>query len=716
MPDESSTLEIAATRLLVAVLLILGFVPFVNWIPGGPSAPWFGLRLSEWVSGSAIAVGVALVFLILSRRFDLRLTAGVRLVATADRRPLVTAAVIWSLALIAYGVVAVVVFSGDALHLDEIAQLFQARVFAGGQVVAPPPSHPEFTSLLHLVDSGTGRFSQFPPGGPLLLVPGVLAGAPWLVNPVLGAGSAALMWLVARHHESPPVALSAAVLMAFAPFALFMSGSHMNHVGSLFLMMLALFALSKCHRSHRVPLSYLMLCGFGLGLLASVRPVDGLAWAVPAAVWLVVLAVQRRDVRIPLGAALGLVVPVAGLLLYNRATTGEAFLFAYEFQWGKEHGLGFHQSPWGQLHTPVRGLELLNVYFLRLQTYLFETPVPSLVFPMAGLWFTRRLNGLDRFLAGGIVTLSGLYFAYWHDGFFLGPRFMYLLLPAFAVWTARLVPAVEARWRRSSVGLAKTPDEGGIRPMAQAATGSGGQKGKGTDPGSARGRDLARFAAALVIVSLVIAAVSGVPGRWRQYASGLKSMRHDVTTRAAEQGIRSALIFVRESWGSQLIARMWALGLSRPFVEVAYRTVDACELEETITRLEAGAAGPTEAQLAIAAAQVDSALLEPSPLSPDRSQRYLPGARYSEVCLARVAEDRAGFTLFAPLLAVDWNGNVFARDLHARDTLVLNAHRDRQVFLLKPRSSQEGSSPLFWPVSIDSAIASWRSYSRIMAP
>ncbi|MGQ0765305.1 MAG: hypothetical protein ACT4OZ_06535 [Gemmatimonadota bacterium] len=704
MPDESSTLETAGTRLFVAAFLILGFVPFVNWIPGGVSAPWFDLRLSEWASGSSIAVGAALVFLIISRRIDWELTVGRRLVAAADAHPRVAAVVIWSLALAAYSVVAVVVFSRDALHLDEIAQLFQARVFAEGRVVAPPPLHPEFTSLLHLVDSGAGRFSQFPPGGPLLLVPGVLAGVPWLINPVLGATSAVLMWFVARRHETPAVALSAAMLMAFAPFTLFMSGSHMNHVGSLFLMMVALSGLSCCHRSRGAPFLPAMLCGFGLGLLALVRPVDGLAWAVPAAIWLVILAVRRRDLRMPAGAALGLVVPVAGLLLYNRATTGDVFLFAYELQWGKEHGLGFHRSPWGQLHTPVHGLELLNVYFLRLQTYLFETPVPSLVFPAAGLWFTRRLNSLDRFLAGGMVMLCGLYFAYWHDGFYLGPRFVYLLLPAFALWTARLVPAVRARWGGGSIG------------GTDSVTGAGMGLMKERERGRERGRDAARFASSLLVVSLVIAGVAAVPGRWRQYASGLKSMRHDVTARAAEQGIDDALILVRESWGSQLIARMWALGLSRQFVEAAYRTVDACELEETITRLEMRGAGPTEAQLAIAAEQGDSALLVPSPLSPDRSQRHLTGARYSEVCLARVAEDRSGFTLFAPLLAVDWGSNRFARDLHARDTLLLDANRGRRVFLLKPSSSEEGISPALWPVSIDSALLSWRNHGRYQAP
>ena len=93
--------------------------------------------------------------------------------------------------------------------------------------------------------------------------------------------------------------------------------------------------------------------------------------------------------------------------------------------WGRAHDLGFHATPWGPVHTPARGLELINLYFLRLQTYFLETAAPALIPMTVALALTRRLRAFDRYLLAASLLLVGLYAAYWHDGFYLGPRFMY---------------------------------------------------------------------------------------------------------------------------------------------------------------------------------------------------------------------------------------------------------------------------------------------------
>src|SRR4030095_1191791 len=143
---------------------------------------------------------------------------------------------------------------------------------------------------------------------------------------------------------------------------------------------------------------------------------------------------------------------VMGVLAYNGATTGSPTLFGYELLWGASHGLGFHRAPWGVTHTPARGFELVNTYFMRLQTYLFETPLPSLVPAIAALAFVRRPIAFDRYLLASSALLVLGYFAYWHDGFFLGPRFFYLLLPLLVLWTARLPGVVRERFPTSGGG------------------------------------------------------------------------------------------------------------------------------------------------------------------------------------------------------------------------------------------------------------------------
>jgi hypothetical protein len=103
----------------------------------------------------------------------------------------------------------------------------------------------------------------------------------------------------------------------------------------------------------------------------------------------------------------------------------------------------------------------------------------------------------------------------------------------------------------------------------------------------------------------------------------------------------------------------------------------------------------------------DSLRLLSSTLSPDHTERMLPGALYSPTCQRRILEDRGGYAFFAPLLARDAGTNVYARDLHARDTLLLQRYADRPVYLLRAESSAVGAGLILERVSLDSARAEW---------
>ena len=91
------------------------------------------------------------------------------------------------LAAVLYVVVARLVFSGRPLLIDEIIQVVQARIFASGRLWLPVPAHPEFTSSMHLIDTGK-LYGQFPAGGPAMLALGTLFRAEWLVGPVCRGG------------------------------------------------------------------------------------------------------------------------------------------------------------------------------------------------------------------------------------------------------------------------------------------------------------------------------------------------------------------------------------------------------------------------------------------------------------------------------------------------------------------------------------------------
>jgi hypothetical protein len=659
-------------RATALVMAIVGFLPFANWLAGGHEFENFQQYRGEWITGAFLVGGGATVLTILARQLPLwrpGLTTGV--VHLAHRYPGRTGALLFVGALVVYLVVALHVLGGRPLLIDEIGHILQARIFAQGRLWLDPPRYPEFFSALHVIDFGGKYYTHFPAGGPLIMLPAVLLGIPWVVGPVFGATSAALFWgLVRRVEPRPGVALAAALLFAFSPFVAFLSGSHMNHVPVLTALLAAMYALVRQTADDEVHPAWAALAGLSLGVAATIRPLDAIAFALPAGAWML-----WRTLRAPrhlpelLSAGVAIALPIAGVLWYNAQATGQPLLFPYELLWGKSHGLGFHASPWGAPHTATRGLELINIYLLRLQANLFEAPLPSLIAPVVALLLTRRVERFDRYLLWTTAIVAGLYFAYWGDGFFLGARFFLVLTPALALWTARFLPSLRERM----------PDQ----------------------------ETLLRAATFGTIVALGIAAFVGIPYRALVYRNGFLSMRTDLHALAEGQGVRNALIFVREGWGSQLIARMWALGVPRSDTESIYRAVDACVLDTALERLEHSTVRDSGALRALQLLTRDSVRLEKGAITPDRTLRSLPGSSYSARCSDRVAEDRAGFTVGTSVLAQPPSSNIFARDLHARDTALVQQYPGRPLYLLRPTSSELGAPLVLEPLRLDSVAVSW---------
>lgn len=673
-PDASAPLAIASMRLAAVVMAVLGFLPFVNWIAGGHEYENYRHYASEWLNGSLIVLGCAAVLTILSRRMPLwRPGPWSGLVRAAHAHPARTGALLFSLSFAVYLFVALWVLAGRPLLIDEIGHVFQARIFAQGRLWLEPPRYPEFFSALHVIDFGGKYYTHFPPGGPLVMLPAVVLGIPWIVGPLFGAASTVVFWGLMRRVESrPSIALGAALLFAFAPFVAFLSGSHMNHVPILTFLLVAMYALARQTGDEATHPGWAGLCGAALGLAATIRPLDAIAFALPAGLWML-WRTLRRPARIGelVSAGVALALPIVGVLWYNAQATGAPLLFPYELLWGKSHGLGFHRSPWGEAHTPARGLELINLYFLRLQTNLFEVAAPSLLPPIVALATTRRVERFDRYLLWTAAVVCGLYFSYWGDGIFLGSRFFLVLAPVLVLWSARLPAALRERLPRAE--------------------------------------SLHRGVGFAMISAIVLGIVMTIPFRALVYRNGFLSMRVDLQAMAEREGVRDAIIFVRESWGSQLIARMWALGIPRSETESVYRAVDACTLDSAIEQLEHSAVRDSAAYRALQPLMADSARLVKGTLSPDKTLRARPGSTYSASCTARVMDDRAGFTIGTSVLAQPPSSNIFARDLHARDTLLLKQYPGRPLYLLRPTSSELGAPLVLERLRPDSLATAWQS-------
>jgi hypothetical protein len=661
------------TAAAVVVIAVLGFLPIANWIPGGLSMPTWGDLVGGWWSGTVLVVGIAAVIAVLTRKVAALPGEGVpaRLAASFAATPRLWTAAIALVALGIYLAIAREIFSAKPLLIDEIAQVYQARIFASGALSLPVPSHPEFFSSSLVLNLPGKVFSQFPAGAPAMLALGSWVGAEWMVDPVFAAVSVILFSaLVRRIEPRPGVALAATLLFAFAPFVAFMSGSHMNHVTGLTWLLLGMLGLARVMERDSPRIRDGLLLGLGFGVAATIRPIDAAVFALPAGLWLLGRTLRSGGWPVLFAAGLGIALPVAALMRVNQLTTGAALSFGYITLWGAAHDIGFHVSPWGEPHTPARGLELLNLYFVRLQSYLFETPFPSLVPALGALALTPRLSRFDRYLLATAGLLLVAYWAYWHDGFYIGPRFMIPLVPFLALWSARSFAAVRERFP---------------------------------------GRMVARAFGLAVLAGAGIALAVSVPIRAREYRNGMLTMRWDADAAAGEAGISHALVFVRESWGAQLVARMWAAGVSRSEAEHQYRKSDACAMEQTLDRIEREGLRGAAAVQALAPLFRDSARLIVSPLTTDPTNRVLPGSRYTAGCLARLRQDQEGFTLLLPLLLAGRNDVIYARDMQGRDSLLLREYPDRAVYLLRPPSTAVGAAPRFYPLQRDSLLAAWRA-------
>ncbi len=662
-----TTADRPVTLLAASVLASLGLLPIANWIPGGPAIPAWGDLVSGWWSGTAIVAGAALAAAILLRG---RLPAFPALPSLWVSRPAAVTLGLGLAAGLAYAGAAVGVFSGRPLLIDEIAQVYQARTFADGSLTRAAGSHPEFFASNLLVEHGGRIFAQFPAGGPAMLALGTLLGAEWLVGPLFGTLSVVLFIGILRRVEPRAgVALGTAMVFALAPLTVFMSGSHMNHVTALTWLLVGCTGLIRLTDTDEPTLRWAVVAGLGFGVAATIRPLDAAAFAVPAGVWLASRAVRRGAWAPMVTAGLVIAAVLSIQLVINARTTGSPWLFGYNLNYGAGQGLGFHRTPWGEVHTPARGLELLNLYFVRLQTYFLELPVPGLLAATVALALARALSGFDRYLLAASGLLAGLYFAYWHDGFYLGPRFFYPLLPFLALWSARAFALIQDR----------------------------------ADPERARP---ALAAAAIVAVAMGVA--TQLPTRIAEHRTRFSTMRWDANRAAEAAGVRNAIVLVRESWGAQLLARLSAAGVGGGRMEQLYRWIDACALEQALDKIEArklrGPAADAVLQLLLA----DSGRVVPSPFTVDKTNRYLPGTPYTAECRRRLADDQRGFTLFPPLVLAGGGDVIYGRDLHGRDSLLLAAYPDRSVYLLRPSSAELGAAPRFERLRRDSLLTAWR--------
>ncbi|MCL7961004.1 MAG: glycosyltransferase family 39 protein [marine benthic group bacterium] len=556
-------------------------------------------------------------------------------------------------------VTAVFAFARRPLLIDSVIQWFQAQIFASGRLYADAPPDEAFFAVQHMLVDGSRWYSQYPPGHSALLGLGAVLGVGWLVPVALSVGTSLVLYAFTRRAYDLATARTTVVVLALAPFFWFMGASHMNHVSALFFVAVFLYLLVLWEERG----SPWILCGAGLAIGAGFlsRPLTALAVGIALTPFVLARARRERDAGSVLAGAVGALAMVALYLAYNSVTTGDPFLPGYIKLWGADHGLGFHSTPWGEMHSPLAGVRNELTDLALLSSLMFEGPVSALL--PAGLLFAAgwASKEWDQRLMVGFLAIPLAYLFYWHRDAFLGPRYLYSGLAFLAPLTAR---GLLELFRRTA---GRTLWEGSALTRVPVASAAG----------------------MLLVLSFVYAAAYSTPRRFQVYRSGLASMKVDLAAEARASSVEDALVFVSVSWGNRLLARMRGLGVSASGAETAYRQADHCALELTLQRAETE--GWSRGRTAAAVADLGpggETVPASSPLTNgDPTLRLVPGVDLPADCLDQIAYDRAGYSNYSPFLA-DQDPSlegplVIARDLRERNRELTVAYPHRRALVYR---------------------------------
>jgi Dolichyl-phosphate-mannose-protein mannosyltransferase len=352
-------------------------------------------------------------------------------------------AVVLALALFVFGTAAHIMshYYERVPHLpDEASYIFQAKLFAAGQLSAAIPSVKEAFHIwapINFVYERDGHWSSvYPPGHALILALGVAVNAMWLVPPLLGGACVVLMALIGRKLFDPVTGLLAAVLLAASPFFLMQSGNFMSHITWVFYLLISVFFMLQRQRT----LLFGALAGLFFGLLVNTRAVEA-SIIMPAFAVALAWPLLRQETRPEaagrcVGLLAGGAVAVVLMLLYNGILAGDPLTLPYHGSSGVSKNLGFANG-----HTLSIGLRNMQALLMAL-ILLFNgwpTFIGLTLVLLPFLLGTR--NPWDYFCAACALLLTGVYLLYRYaagdGGLYEGPRYWFQAMPFLMLLSAR---------------------------------------------------------------------------------------------------------------------------------------------------------------------------------------------------------------------------------------------------------------------------------------
>ncbi|MBL7078456.1 hypothetical protein ISS42_02265 [Candidatus Shapirobacteria bacterium] len=311
---------------------------------------------------------------------------------------------------------------------DEVAYLFQGRIFSHGRLYLPslPESARKFFDHEFILNNGRW-FSKYPPGMPLFLALGFWLKIPWLINPLVSFFSAIVLFFLIRKMFDYKTGLLTLLLFIFSPLYLLLGSSFMSHSLGLFFslviwwLMMDIFYKKEKSKREIFFLSWLLGACFGFLFLA--RPANLLVF-LPL---FLTFCFQKKNWRAVFRKGfyifLGFLPFFTFFLFYNWRLTDSPWLTPQKL-YSPFDTLGFGQRgvSWGLDFNWQHAVANLAFNFYSLKDMLFSFPL-LLGLPFIFLSFKSKKRNLNYFLLLFFFSQLAVYFPYHHSGTFLGPRY-----------------------------------------------------------------------------------------------------------------------------------------------------------------------------------------------------------------------------------------------------------------------------------------------------
>ncbi len=296
---------------------------------------------------------------------------------------------------------------------DDYSYMYQAKLFAAGKLYAEDPLYNRAFSLHDCVgtncikDFHGRRFSQYPPGWPVLLAVGAALGAPWVVNPLLGALLVFLMLLYVERQMGKELVTETWLLLTLCFFFVYYAASCRAHIATALFVFAAFLAYDATERRPGHARIWLFVAGAFLGYSSMIRYTD---W-IPLGVWIGTSLLRRKNLAGLTLFAVGFTLLATGNLLYDALLSGNPFQTPMTI-----NGTSGMNDPWiGLKVTGVRLAYLSGIFPPVLLLGLFSTHY-------------RPSSKVKMYLALFLMNV-GIYFFYPAPSGGPGPRYLLTYFP-----------------------------------------------------------------------------------------------------------------------------------------------------------------------------------------------------------------------------------------------------------------------------------------------